>query len=127
MKTIILVLLSGLIFSTCADDPVSSEICHEGVVIGKIRSSGGGIAVSMKDSRLSDHNWNGFDNVVEALNIPETLGVSGKTIYFFARPATDNEKWFAVSADGAESAKPIIFVLEVSSYKCPETEDNATF
>jgi hypothetical protein len=122
MKAMIVFLFFALIFSRCSDNSVDPQICLEGVVIGKIRSWGGGIAVSMNDSIFSSHEWNGFHNVVEALNVPLDL-TPGETIYFFGRPATESESSFAISADGDESNKPIIFVSQFSLLKCPTIED----
>jgi hypothetical protein len=122
MKAMILFLLLALVTSRCSDHSVNPEICHEGTVIGKIRSWGGGIAVSMKEPTFSSHEWHGFENVVEALNLPYDLK-PGEKIYFFARLASENESTFPVSSDGDESSKPIIFVLEFSSVKCPAIDD----
>lgn len=110
-----------LILAGCVDDSVESKICHEGFVLGKIRSAGGGIAVSMTDSTLSTHNWRGFKNVVEALNISVDLYKPGEKIYFIARRATEHEQFFVITADGDESEKPIVFVEQVSKTKCAIT------
>ena len=122
MKAMIAFLLLALVTLRCSDDSDTPLVCHEGIIIGKIRSTGGGIAVSMKDSTLSTHEWNGFDNVIEALNIPHELD-SGEIIYFFARPASEDESTFTVLTDGDESNKPIIFILEFSSTRCPTIKD----
>lgn len=118
MKAVIVFLLFASVFTKCSEESVNSEICHEGVVIGKIRSWGGGIAISMKDSTFGSHEWNGYDNVVEVLNVPVDL-TPGKKIYIFGRLATESERSFSVSADGDESNKPVIIVLKFSSMQCP--------
>jgi hypothetical protein len=123
MKTMVLFLLLVLVTSRCSYHSINPQICHEGVIIGKIRSSGGGIAVSMKDSTLSSHEWHGYDNVIEALNIPDNLWQPGQNVYFFARQPTKDERFFPVTADGDESNKPLIFVLEISATRCPVLED----
>ena len=123
MNTMIPFLLLALIISGCVDDSVAPPTCYEGTVIGKIRSWGGGVAVSMETSTLSTHEWNGFQHVIEALNIPRDFWVRGQKIYFTARPATKEERLYFVSADGDESAKPIIFVKNFSTIECPQASE----
>lgn len=119
MKNIVLLFLCIiLIVAGCVDDSVESRICHEGIILGKIRSAGGGIAVSMTDSSFSTHRWQGHNNVVEAINIPVDLYTAGDRVYFNARPATTREQTFAISTDGDESEKPVVFVEQVSTTKC---------
>ena len=120
MKTMILFLLLALITSNCSNESFDAQICYEGTVIGQIRSAGGGVAVSMETSALSTHEWKGFQHVIEALNIPRDFWVPGQKIYFTARPGTAEEKGYIISADGDESAKPIIFVIAFSNIKCPD-------
>ncbi len=107
----------------CENHTIQPQACYEGIVIGKIRSWGGGIAVSMQETTFSTHNWQGYDNVIEALNIPHELYQTGEKIYFNARSATQEEQIFPISADGDESNKPIVFVSKVSSIKCPTSND----
>ena len=122
MRTIFLYFLCAITTFSCSDDPAESAGCHEGVVIGKIRSAGGGIAVSMSDATLSSHEWNGYNNVIEALNIPHDL-TPGTKVYIFGRRATQEESQFVITADGAESNKPLIFALEYSTVGCsPQKE-----
>ena len=119
MKKIELLLLCIiLIVAGCVDDSVESRICHEGIVLGKIRSAGGGIAVSMTDSSFSTHRWRGHNNVIEAINIPADIYKPGEKIYFTARRASTCEQTFAISTDGDESEKPVVFVEQVSTTKC---------
>ncbi len=119
MKTIIAAALISLAFSGCSDEPFPTQVCHEGVVIGKIRSVGGGIAVSMSDASFGSHEWRGHKNVVEALNIPRDL-TPGAEIYLFARFATEKERSGIITADGDESKKPVIYVLKYGLEGCPE-------
>lgn len=125
MKIMSLFVLLALITSSCVHDSLDasldSQICYEGTVVGKIRSWGGGVAVSMESSVLSTHEWRGFQHVIEALNIPRDFWVPGQKLYFSARPGTDEERGYG-SADGHESAKPIIFVTAFSTVECPEDE-----
>lgn len=121
MKTTLLFifLLLSLISINCTDDSMDVQRCYEGTVIGKIRSAGGGVAVNMETPGLSTHEWNGFQHVVEALNIPRDFWVPGQKLYFTARPATREEQG-PVTADGNESVKPLIFVITFSTVDCPE-------
>ncbi|MEX2232551.1 MAG: hypothetical protein WD824_10345 [Cyclobacteriaceae bacterium] len=119
MMKIISALLLALIISSCEDDSPNPQTCHEGLIIGRIRSGGGGWAVSVTGPGLSTHEWNGFKNVVEALNIPGNLKQPGLKLYFFSRPPTQNEKIYIITADGDESAKPLIYVIAISSVTCP--------
>lgn len=66
----------------------------------------------MTESVFSSHQWRGYGNVIEALNIPHHLYEPGKRIYFTARFATEEEKVFPITADGDESAKPLVYVLK---------------
>lgn len=112
-------LLLALITTNCANESFDTQFCYEGTVIGQIRSAGGGVAVSMETSALSTHEWKGFQHVIEALNIPRDFWVPGQKIYFTARPGTADEKGY-ISADGDESAKPIMFVIAFSTLECPD-------
>lgn len=118
MKTLSLFLLLALVASSCACDSLDNQICYKGTVIGQIRSAGGGVAASMENSALSTHEWIGFHHVIEALNIPRDFWVPGQKLYFTARQGTDEERGY-ISADGDESAKPIIFVTAFSARECP--------
>src|SRR5688572_21085504 len=123
MKKMSLFILLALLTSSCANDSDSSldtHICYEGTVIGKIRSWGGGVAVSMKSSALSTREWKGFQHVVEVHNIPGELCVAGHKIYFSARPATAEEVNGPRSADGVSSFKPEISAITISTTECPE-------
>jgi hypothetical protein len=103
---------------SCTDTDEVLSNCHEGIIIGKIRSAGGGIAVSVNSPHFGGHEWRGYKNVVEALNLERTY-LPGTKIYFKARPAVESEKLYIVTADGDESAKPIIWVTKVSNVGCP--------
>jgi|GEM_PF-1617211 len=111
-------LLFTVTFSSCKDEEPENSVCQQGTIIGRIRSGGGGPAVSVHSSVFGEHSWGGYSNVVEALNLPTGLS-AGTKIYFKARPATQEERSYVITADGAESAKPIIYVTAVSTNMCP--------
>jgi len=117
-QIVIFILPAILLITSCTRDTADIG-CYHGIILGKIRSAGGGVAISMFESDFSNHTWRGNRHVVEALNIPGDYWTPGKTIYFDARPATNTEKDFPVTSDGDESAKPIIFVLQFSFNACP--------
>lgn len=125
MKAYVLILL--MLFSiavSCKKESSNPQNkCYSGTVIGKIRSSGGGPAISMDDPFLSTHEWKGFKNVVEALNVPDSLWQNGKKVFLICRQPTESERNYPISSNGNESAKPLIFVLKISTTKCP-TNDN---
>jgi hypothetical protein len=114
-------ILPSLIFVAlgCVDNRIEAQICYEGIVIGKFRSWGGGIAVSMEESTFSTHRWRGFENVIEALNISQDVYEPGEKIFFTGRLATKKEQVFAMSADGDESDKPVVYIDLVSTINCP--------
>lgn len=108
-----------VLFTLCTKETMESNECYHGMIIGQIRSAGGGVAISMVEPDFSNHTWNNYNHVVEALNITDSLWIPGESIYFNARFATDEEKIYPISADGDESAKPIIYILSFSFSKCP--------
>lgn len=77
----------------------------------------------MEETTFSTHQWRGYQNVIEALNIPHELYQNGEKIYFTGRIATQEEQIFSISADGRESNKPIVFVANVSLVNCPAAND----
>jgi hypothetical protein len=72
----------------------------------------------MSNATLNSHEWNGYNNIIEALNIPHDLR-PGTMIYFFARLPSKQESQFPITTDGGESNKPLIFVLRFSEVSCP--------
>lgn len=112
------ILLLAVTFSSCKDEEQDYSLCQQGTIIGRIRSGGGGPAVSVNSTVFGKHSWRGYNNVVEALNLKQNYA-SGTKIYFKARPATEEEKSYIITADGDESAKPVIFVTAVSTDRCP--------
>lgn len=116
---LVFLLLSSIYFGCKEESSGTQGKCYQGIVIGKIRSSGGGVAISMNETDLSTHEWKGFKNVVEALNFPDSLWQSGKKVFLICRQPTESEKIYPISADGDESAKPIVFVLKIATSKCP--------
>lgn len=104
---------------SCNDD--DTEVlthCHKGTIIGKIRSAGGGPALAVNSSHFGKQEWKGYENVVEALNLQQNYP-PGTKIYFNARPASIVESSYIVTADGDESAKPKVWITEVSTVACP--------
>jgi len=121
MRTIVpIYLILVLVSVSCKNEAFDPQNkCYSGTVIGKIRFAGGGPAISMDEPALSTHEWNGFKNVVEALNIPDSLRQSGKKVFLISRWPTESERYYVRTDDGDESAKPLIFVLAISTAKCP--------
>jgi hypothetical protein len=111
-------ILLFVVLGTFSCQEQEKPACYEGTVIGRIRSAGGGPAVSVSSNAFGTHQWGGHQNVVEALNLAFDIP-PGTKIYFRARPATAQERVFIVTSDGNESAKPIIFVTAVSVEGCP--------
>ncbi|MGJ3235265.1 hypothetical protein [Marivirga sp.] len=116
-KTIILLLgFSILVFLTGCED-VEFQ-CLSGEVIGKIRSSGGGLAVSLDQDHEQAVSWQGEKNVIVLLNIPDNYQSSGTTIFFTSRPATVKEKGH-ITDDGDESIELVLYGLEFNDNECP--------
>lgn len=113
-----LVVLLSIVLCLYSCQEQEAPACYEGTVIGRIRSGGGGPAVSVNSTAFGSHEWGGYQNVVEALNLGFDFA-PGSKIYFQARPATEQERSYPVTADGNESAKPVIFVTAVSTESCP--------
>ncbi len=89
-----------------------------GTIIGKIRSNGGGLAVSLDQNYKGSVKWQENKNVVELLNIPQQFMNPGTTIYFSSRAATTEEQG-VITADGDESIKLVLYGLEFSNGECP--------
>lgn len=92
--------------------------CMKGTVIGKIRSAGGGLAVSLDKNYKGAVNWKGEKNVIELLNIPDELKISGTELYFSSRKATFSEHG-SVTADGHEGIQLVLYGLEIKDDGCP--------
>lgn len=106
-----LYIFSTLLFFSCSKQTQKTAVKdYEGIVIGKFRSWGGGIGLSMNNNTFSNISYKEYNHVVEALNIPTNLP-NFTAIKFNARFATDAEKTFAESADGFELA-PKIFIID---------------
>ncbi len=101
-----------LLFSCTKEKPNQK---YTGIVIGKLRSGGGGIGLSMHTKTFSNVSYKGTDHVVEALNIPNDLPVL-TFIQFEVRNATAEEKNFIKTADGFEGA-PIIYITNYTVEK----------
>ncbi|MCB9032451.1 MAG: hypothetical protein H6553_01285 [Chitinophagales bacterium] len=106
----VLYLLLILLTVSCTKE--NSTITYYGTVIGKFRSWGGGIGVSMNSNTYSNVSYKGYNHVVEALNIPIDLP-ENTVIKFTARKATESESIFPMSADGFEGS-PIIYITDYS-------------
>jgi hypothetical protein len=89
----------------------------EGTVIGKIRSGGGGLAVSLDRNYKKSVSWQNHQNVVEVLNIPESLNKGGTTVYFTSRIATEEEKGL-ITSDGDETIDLVVYGTEFNEEGC---------
>lgn len=112
----LLVAMSFLV--SCDQETEQRSACHGGTIMGRIRGAGGGVAVSVDDASFGNHSWHNASNVVELLNVPDSLWVPGLRVYFIARPATETEAGFPKSADGDESDKPLLFAIGYSLDGC---------
>ena len=119
-KVFLILIISGLLFS-CDDEILEPSVqCIEAEVIGKIRTAGGGIAVSLANPIEGVVTWQGHDNVVELLNVPVEFTFPNTVIYFKAREAKEGERG-PVSADGDESIELILYGSEFSDKGCSES------
>jgi hypothetical protein len=110
----IILMLMGLLAS-CSE--IASE-CISGQVIGEIRSGGGGLAVSLDKSYKGAVDWQGRNNVIELLNIPEVYQKPGTILFFTVRDANQDELG-PVTADGEESLEQPLYGLDFSASACP--------
>lgn len=119
MKKLLLVILF-FSFLACSSDDDSSSVyeCLEGTTIGKIRSNGGGLAVSLQKPIPNAVTWQGHQNVVELLNIPEDFADEGSEFYFSARLSDAAERGI-VTADGDETIELILYGLKFNVSQCP--------
>ena len=92
--------------------------CMKGAVIGKIRSSGGGLAVELDKNYKGSVKWQGHKNVIELLNMPEEYSSPGTTFYFKSRSSNSSEQG-PITADGDESIPLVLFGEEFSKNQCP--------
>lgn len=93
--------------------------CMKAEVIGKIRTAGGGLAVSLKRNYKQTVFWKGKKHVIELLNIPVELKKPGSKFYFTSRIATANDKG-PITADGDESIKLVLFGEKFDQSTCPK-------
>lgn len=120
MKNLLILVL--LVLAACSSDDDSDQVrydCLKGETIGKIRSSGGGLAVSLEEPIPLSVTWEGHANVVELLNMPENFKDEGDVFFFSARKATEAERG-PITADGNESINLILYGLEFDSSSCPD-------
>lgn len=115
-STLLIAFISFTILFLASCQKVDTE-CMKGEVIGKIRSSGGGLAVSLNKNYKGTVTWQGHKNVIELLNIPDTYKTEGNTIYFQSRPTTD-EDITPITADGDESIELILYGEKFSEHSC---------
>lgn len=115
MKVYILSILLFLSFYSCKKIDAT---CMQGNVVGKIRSSGGGLAVTLNKKYKNTVHWKGHKNIVEVLNIPLDMSEEGTTIYFTSRIATTVEQG-PISADGDEGIKLVLYGKEFNKNVCP--------
>ena len=120
MKTIFILALLGLAACSSDDDgDLARYDCLKGETIGKIRSSGGGLAVSLEEQIPLSVTWQGRANVVELLNMPGEFKDEGDEFYFSARQASETERG-PITADGNETISLILYGLEFDASSCPD-------
>lgn len=117
-KTLSIFILSAFIFGCNDDEILPQPNCIQGEVVGKIRSAGGGIAVSLADSIPGSVTWQEHENVIELLNVPVEYTFKGTPIYFKGREAKEGEQG-PISSDGDESIQLIFYGTEISNIGCP--------
>lgn len=117
----ILFVLSFIFLSLgCNDDDDINRLdfnCMQGTVIGRIRSSGGGLAVSLNKPYEGSVAWQGAMNVIELCNIPDEYRAIGTNIFFSSKRAEPGECG-PVTADGDESIRLVLFGERFSSENC---------
>jgi hypothetical protein len=119
-KTISIFILSASLLSCNNDEVLPQANCIEGEVVGKIRSAGGGIAVSLAEPMSGSVSWQEHENVIELLNVPIEFTFAGTPLYFKAREAKEGERG-PISSDGDESIQLVLFGTEISNVGCPGT------
>lgn len=92
--------------------------CMHGTVLGKIRSEGGGLAVSLDKKYQGAVSWQYSKNVIELLNISPEYREPGTKIYFSSRIASEEEQG-VVTADGDESIDLVLYGTKFSHSECP--------
>ncbi|ELR73796.1 hypothetical protein C900_01406 [Fulvivirga imtechensis AK7] len=121
MKKIFVIVLLALM--SCSSDDDDGDLarydCLKGETIGKIRSSGGGLAVSLEDPIPLSVTWQGHANVVELLNIPVDFRKEGDEFYFSAREASEAERG-PITADGDETIELILYGQKFDDSSCPD-------
>jgi hypothetical protein len=116
MKLFKIGIICSIILMTISCDKVNSS-CREVTVICKIRDNGGGLAVALDKKYQKSVSWQGHQNVVELLNIPESFTDGGTTIYFSSRIATEEEKGL-ITTDGDETIDLVVYGTEFSDVGC---------
>lgn len=117
-KTISIFILSALLFSCNDDEILPQAMCIEGEVVGKIRSAGGGVAVSLAEPMSGSVTWKEHENVIELLNVPIEYTFAGTPVYFKSREAKEGERG-PISSDGDESIQMVLYGTEISNIGCP--------
>lgn len=111
-------ILSTALFSCNDDEVLPQASCIEGEVVGKIRTAGGGVAVSLSEPMPGSVTWKEYENVVELLNVPIEYTFEGTPVYFKAREAKEGERG-PISSDGDESIQVVLYGTEISNIGCP--------
>lgn len=120
--SLIIILLFSIFLFSCEEEDISVEYpCMQGEVLGKIRTGGGGLAVSITGPLDGAVTWKDRDNVIELLNIPVEHTVEGTIIYFNARKAKEGERG-PITSDGDETIELILYGKEFSNQGCAELE-----
>lgn len=120
MKKLCVLILLSLLAACSSDDEgdLLTYDCLQGETIGKIRSSGGGLAVKLEESIPRAVTWQGHENVIELLNIPDDFKDEGAEYYFSAREARPGEQG-PITADGNETIQLILYGLKFNNSECP--------
>lgn len=117
-KPLLFLLLLFLLLSCNRDEVISPHYnCLKVEVIGKIRSAGGGLAVKLEEPLPDAVHWQGHEQVVELLNIPQELSAPGSIFYVNARLAKEEERG-VITADGDESISLLLYGLDFGHTAC---------
>jgi hypothetical protein len=117
MKLGKIAIILSILLITVSCEKVNNS-CMQGTVIGKIRSGGGGLAVSLDGKHEDAVSWQYSENVIELLNIPEEYQAPGTKVYFSSRTATTEEKG-VITTDGDETIDLVLYGTKFSDDGCP--------
>ena len=115
-----LLFIAAMAFASCVSHDVNDDDpeCLRGETIGKIRSSGGGLAVKLDKPIPGVVQWQGHNNVVELQNMPSGFMKAGSRFYFSSREALPGEQG-PITADGDETIELVLFGVSFKESGCP--------